>query len=172
MAAEQGAPSDTGSTSSPPADDSASGKGKKRSSSDTVEEDGPQKVIKRRAARACVSCRARKVRCDVVENSPCGNCRWDGVEVRQSRPRSRRGISCRANRLAVHRPGEPPKEVSASSRIRYSKFHLLTFAPQKAAPHREHWAKDPAAGLLCRGSPPPAPGAHYERRRAQAPVWQ
>lgn len=83
MAAEQSAPSDAGSASSPLPDDSSSGKGsKKRSSSDVVEDaDGPQKVIKRRAARACVSCRARKVRCDVVENSPCGNCRWDGVEV-------------------------------------------------------------------------------------------
>jgi hypothetical protein len=40
-------------------------------------------VTKRRAARACVSCRARKVRCDVVEGAPCGNCRWDNVEVRQ-----------------------------------------------------------------------------------------
>ncbi|KAG6219737.1 Cutinase transcription factor 1 beta [Claviceps purpurea] len=40
----------------------------------------PQKVAKRRAARACVSCRARKVRCDVVEGAPCGNCRWDNVE--------------------------------------------------------------------------------------------
>ncbi len=41
----------------------------------------PHKVTKRRAARACVSCRARKVRCDVVEGAPCGNCRWDNVEV-------------------------------------------------------------------------------------------
>ncbi|GJN75261.1 cutinase transcription factor 1 beta [Purpureocillium lilacinum] len=42
--------------------------------------EAPQKVTKRRAARACVSCRARKVRCDVVEGAPCGNCRWDNVE--------------------------------------------------------------------------------------------
>ncbi|KAG6094027.1 Cutinase transcription factor 1 beta [Claviceps sp. LM220 group G6] len=49
----------------------------------------PQKVAKRRAARACVSCRARKVRCDVVEGAPCGNCRWDNVEciVQESRRR-------------------------------------------------------------------------------------
>lgn len=47
------------------------------------------KVIKRRAARACVSCRQRKVRCDVVEGAPCGNCRWDNVEciVQESRRR-------------------------------------------------------------------------------------
>jgi hypothetical protein len=37
------------------------------------------KVTRRRAVLACVSCRARKVRCDVVEGSPCGNCKWDNV---------------------------------------------------------------------------------------------
>ncbi|KAL2131002.1 hypothetical protein VTI74DRAFT_5684 [Chaetomium olivicolor] len=49
------------------------------------------KVTKRRAARACVSCRARKVRCDVVEGAPCGNCRWDDVEciVQESRRRKK-----------------------------------------------------------------------------------
>ncbi|KAI1815019.1 hypothetical protein GGS20DRAFT_545746 [Poronia punctata] len=54
-----------------------------------AEPNGSTKVTKRRAARACVSCRARKVRCDVVEKNPCGNCRWDGVEcvVQESRRR-------------------------------------------------------------------------------------
>ncbi|SPO00976.1 related to cutinase transcription factor 1 beta [Cephalotrichum gorgonifer] len=49
------------------------------------------KITKRRAARACVSCRARKVRCDVVEGAPCGNCRWDNVEcvVQESRRRKK-----------------------------------------------------------------------------------
>lgn len=56
-------------------------KSKKRASADDGSEP-PHKVTKRRAARACVSCRARKVRCDVVEGAPCGNCRWDNVEVR------------------------------------------------------------------------------------------
>ncbi|KAK5993325.1 Cutinase transcription factor 1 beta [Cladobotryum mycophilum] len=56
----------------------ADDKNKKRPATDTP--DGPPKVTKRRAARACVSCRARKVRCDVVEGAPCGNCRWDNVE--------------------------------------------------------------------------------------------
>lgn len=65
--------------------------GKKRSSSTADLKDGapPAKITKRRAARACVSCRARKVRCDVVEGAPCGNCRWDNVEcvVQESRRR-------------------------------------------------------------------------------------
>lgn len=37
--------------------------------------------VKRRASKACHSCRARKVRCDVIENgSPCTNCRLDTVD--------------------------------------------------------------------------------------------
>lgn len=61
---------------------------KKRTASES-DPNGAPKVTKRRAARACVSCRARKVRCDVVEGAPCGNCRWDNVEcvVQESRRR-------------------------------------------------------------------------------------
>lgn len=58
----------------------AAAKAKKRPAP-AADLEAPPKVAKRRAARACVSCRARKVRCDVVESSPCGNCRWDNVEV-------------------------------------------------------------------------------------------
>lgn len=37
--------------------------------------------VKRRASKACCCCRARKVRCDVVESgSPCTNCRLDQVD--------------------------------------------------------------------------------------------
>ncbi|KAK4203822.1 fungal-specific transcription factor domain-containing protein [Triangularia verruculosa] len=38
------------------------------------------KATKRRAARACESCRRRKVRCDVVTQSPCTNCLYEKVE--------------------------------------------------------------------------------------------
>ncbi|KAI5921360.1 transcription factor CTF1 [Camillea tinctor] len=69
---------------------SSSPSSKKRPASGT-EPNGTAKVTKRRAARACVSCRARKVRCDVVEGAPCGNCRWDNVEciVQESRRRKK-----------------------------------------------------------------------------------
>ncbi|KAI1424411.1 fungal-specific transcription factor domain-containing protein [Xylaria sp. FL1777] len=75
---------------SPKAAEKTSPSPKKRSAS-TTEPNGTAKVTKRRAARACVSCRARKVRCDVVEGAPCGNCRWDGVEcvVQESRRRKK-----------------------------------------------------------------------------------
>lgn len=63
---------------------------KKRTASES-DHNGAPKITKRRAARACVSCRARKVRCDVVEGAPCGNCRWDNVEcvVQESRRRKK-----------------------------------------------------------------------------------
>ncbi|KAI0534622.1 fungal-specific transcription factor domain-containing protein [Xylaria digitata] len=75
---------------SPKAAEKSSPSPKKRSAT-TTEPNGTVKVTKRRAARACVSCRARKVRCDVVEGAPCGNCRWDGVEcvVQESRRRKK-----------------------------------------------------------------------------------
>lgn len=39
------------------------------------------RVVKRRAARACVSCRSRKVRCDILVNGECcTNCSLDGLK--------------------------------------------------------------------------------------------
>ncbi|KAJ4010307.1 Cutinase transcription factor 1 beta [Fusarium irregulare] len=66
-------------------------KNSKKRSSPSGDSEQPEKITKRRAARACVSCRARKVRCDVVEGAPCGNCRWDNVEcvVQESRRRKK-----------------------------------------------------------------------------------
>ncbi|KAL6700013.1 transcription factor CTF1 [Trichoderma pleuroticola] len=93
-AANAGSPSDSASPeptdNASTADGRSDDKSKKRSApSDGA--DQPHKVTKRRAARACVSCRARKVRCDVVEGAPCGNCRWDNVEciVQESRRRKK-----------------------------------------------------------------------------------
>ncbi|KAK4553230.1 hypothetical protein LTR86_009760 [Recurvomyces mirabilis] len=41
----------------------------------------PAKSVKRRASKACQCCRARKVRCNVVEHgAPCTNCRLDEVD--------------------------------------------------------------------------------------------
>lgn len=47
---------------------------------------------KKRACKACTSCRARKVRCDVVPlgNPPCSNCKHDEIECCLPPPRKRR----------------------------------------------------------------------------------
>src|SRR5690606_29894125 len=77
------------STATPPKATSQMGSPPKKRTGAATESSAAPKVTKRRAARACVSCRARKVRCDVVEGAPCGNCRWDNVEcvVQESRRR-------------------------------------------------------------------------------------
>ena len=47
--------------------------------------------VKRRAAKACQTCRSRKVRCDVVESGPpCNNCRLDQVPCIVSDSRRKR----------------------------------------------------------------------------------
>lgn len=63
--------------SPPPASDSAI----KRSASVAGLNEQPYRPAKKRAPKACQSCRSRKVRCNVSESGPpCINCRLDEVE--------------------------------------------------------------------------------------------
>ena len=77
---ESSTPSDTTSTRH----QSVSAVQQKRSATDAgLKANGlrPTKSVKRRASKACQCCRARKVRCNVVEHgAPCTNCRLDEVE--------------------------------------------------------------------------------------------
>ncbi|KAH6611302.1 Zn2Cys6 transcriptional regulator [Trichoderma cornu-damae] len=61
----------------------------------------------RRASKACLACRARKVRCDVTIRSPCGNCQWNGQQCVTHARRARR----RRRRRAL---GAIPAESNAS----------------------------------------------------------
>lgn len=54
----------------------------KRTAAITGDRAAPQSYKRRRAARACLSCRQRKVRCNAIDGSPCLNCRSDHLEVR------------------------------------------------------------------------------------------
>ncbi|KIL88484.1 cutinase transcription factor 1 beta [Fusarium avenaceum] len=48
----------------------------------------PESTAKRGAPRACLSCRGRKVRCDVtIQGSPCNNCRLDNLGCVLGKPR-------------------------------------------------------------------------------------
>ncbi|KAF3920440.1 hypothetical protein ABW20_dc0104877 [Dactylellina cionopaga] len=61
--------------------------------------------IKRRASKACQCCRARKVRCNVVEHgAPCTNCRLDNVDcvITESKRRSN---------AAADKPGKAKKKA-------------------------------------------------------------
>ncbi|KAL1306656.1 hypothetical protein AAFC00_005330 [Neodothiora populina] len=71
----------------------------------------PHKSVKRRASKACQSCRARKVRCNVVEQSPCTNCRLDEVECIVSESKRKRKWS---------KPGNEDAEAQCESRTRES----------------------------------------------------
>ena len=70
----------TAATQSPP---------KRRSSTANLGNNG--RTVKRRASKACHCCRARKVRCDVIESgTPCTNCRLDQVECVVSHSKRRK----------------------------------------------------------------------------------
>ncbi|KAI1466409.1 transcription factor CTF1 [Daldinia caldariorum] len=117
---------------------------KKRSAS-TSEPNGSAKITKRRAARACISCRSRKVRCDVVEGAPCGNCRWDNVEciVQESR-RRRKNLFHSTSSTASHSSNAPQ---AAEAQLRAKPANPVAIA-SAAAPlhHSKDATQSPASG--------------------------
>lgn len=89
---------------------------------------------KRRAAKACQTCRSRKVRCDVVycDGKPCTNCRLDEVECvvsdsrRKRKPRSDGGAERSPVSTAETDAGDP-QSSSTHNDITYSKFSPTTY---------------------------------------------
>lgn len=73
------------------------------------------RASKRRASRACLSCRSRKVRCDVVNTSvPCTNCRLDDVEcVVTESNRGKRPTTLNSAAPAPH-PLPPPAAATVA----------------------------------------------------------
>ncbi|KAH7232698.1 fungal-specific transcription factor domain-containing protein, partial [Fusarium solani] len=71
---------------------------------------------RRRAARACMPCRARKVRCDVSEKWPCGNCTWDHRDCVVLGRRTRRfalpSLAARSQLTTSRTVKSEPKPVS------------------------------------------------------------
>jgi hypothetical protein len=71
-----------------PAASSESGSKKRTQSTANLDANGNPKPVKRRAAKACAACRARKVRCDVMQRYhvtadgevTCSNCTMDGIK--------------------------------------------------------------------------------------------
>jgi len=65
-----------------------SGSKKRTTASAGLDSNGNLKPVKRRAAKACAACRARKVRCDVMQRYhitsdgevTCSNCTMDGIK--------------------------------------------------------------------------------------------
>jgi hypothetical protein len=79
-------PSNASASQSPESIDS--GTKKRPSTAAGLDKDGNPKPVKRRAAKACAACRARKVRCDVTQKYhvtangevTCSNCTMDGIK--------------------------------------------------------------------------------------------
>ncbi|KAI1435942.1 fungal-specific transcription factor domain-containing protein [Xylaria sp. CBS 124048] len=142
---------------SPKPKESVSPSSKKRSAT-TVEPHGAVKATKRRAARACVSCRARKVRCDVVEGAPCGNCRWDGVDcvVQESR-RRKKSLFDTTSQLTEAQSLKAKEPNSATASIQ-SQLH-----PVESSPPESH-TNDPG---LSRHSSVEVPITHHQNQRSK-----
>jgi len=67
--------------------------GTKRKASTAYGEAGQSRSVKRRASKACQCCRARKVRCNVVEHgAPCTNCRLDDIDCVVTESRRKRSV--------------------------------------------------------------------------------
>ncbi|KKK16428.1 C6 transcription factor (Ctf1B) [Aspergillus rambellii] len=84
-------------------------KGKRKAS--TAGLSANSRPVKRRASKACCCCRARKVRCDVVENgSPCTNCRLDQVEcvVTESKRKKKSRVDAEST---THQLSQSPAEI-------------------------------------------------------------
>ncbi|KAI5803035.1 fungal-specific transcription factor domain-containing protein [Geopyxis carbonaria] len=97
----------TSSDDNAPTTTTASVAGQKRSNPSGTSTNGPGfRAVKRRASKACQCCRARKVRCNVVEHgAPCTNCRLDEVEciVTESKRRKKNwGVKLDASNNAAH----------------------------------------------------------------------
>jgi hypothetical protein len=86
-------------------------------------------VVRRRASRACLSCRSRKVRCDVTsEGTPCTNCRLDNVACRLT-PSSRGRVRASTGSTTVPRAASSDTgERSQRSSVGVTDFPVaLTF---------------------------------------------
>ncbi|KAJ0416297.1 fungal-specific transcription factor domain-containing protein [Aspergillus carlsbadensis] len=104
--------------------DAAADSAAKRSAPETEDD----RVPKRRAARACVYCRTRKVRCDVLSGGrPCTNCKLDGLECQLAHSvRSRRFAGPRSPARPLH--PDPLSVAHAEHRTSPEQFPVsLTF---------------------------------------------
>ncbi|KJK90644.1 hypothetical protein H633G_05443 [Metarhizium anisopliae BRIP 53284] len=130
--------------------DSGDKSNSKKRASAGEESSGPQKVTKRRAARACVSCRARKVRCDVVEGAPCGNCRWDNVEciVQESRRRKKNLVT-----PSAVGPGAAEAQLRAKATAAPGSTSLATPPLSLSNPDISHLHRTGSVSAFSSGSP-------------------
>ncbi|KAJ5648706.1 fungal-specific transcription factor domain-containing protein [Penicillium lividum] len=102
-------------------------------------EHNKEQLSKRRAARACLSCRNRKVRCDVVNGGrPCTNCRLDNqacVVKESNRGRKPGALPTVSSQAPPESPPHYGSHNRPSSPVRSSRS-LHTPSPRQQQPNR------------------------------------
>jgi hypothetical protein len=102
MSAEKPTSHDGSNASHSPASSHDSGPKKRDPKAAGLDANGNPKPVKRRAAKACAACRARKVRCDVMQRyhvTPegevtCSNCTMDGIKCVIEESKRRKSVFC------------------------------------------------------------------------------
>ncbi|KAM0187493.1 hypothetical protein ACHAPI_011128 [Fusarium lateritium] len=154
----------TSGTLSPPADDSIEShpQSQKRPAAAAWDDNAnanDRSNNKRRATRACLSCRNRKVRCDVINSGvPCTNCRLDCVDclVTESNRGRRPTVSGPAVPVtivvATTHPPEPEPEPPASQSPYYHAGPRRQPSPPSCAPATGPRPEPPIEGALSQPS--------------------
>ncbi|KAI9653891.1 MAG: hypothetical protein M1829_001117 [Trizodia sp. TS-e1964] len=90
------------------------------------------RTVKRRASKACQCCRARKVRCNVVEHGPpCTNCRLDEIECVVAESKRRRKLWAPKPQSLELNPDEAAHEASNGyeSQPLHGEYSASTLSP-------------------------------------------
>jgi hypothetical protein len=106
--------------------------------------------VKRRASKACQCCRARKVRCNVVEHgAPCTNCRLDEVPCIVTESRRRKYVSL------FYFSRQPRSRELSDQRENVTNISQEAPIPQPQA-HRRGDRRQPCPGAHADAAPAPA----------------
>ena len=111
--------------------------------SDPKSGDDKPKPLRRRARRACLSCRSRKVRCDVTHRVPCGNCSWDHIECVVVSRRGKRCVTSLHSHYNISCWGAFPVSLTfqiISPKITSSSYYLKTPSSAVEYPWEENTA--------------------------------
>ncbi|KAF2222899.1 fungal-specific transcription factor domain-containing protein [Elsinoe ampelina] len=98
----------------------------------------PNKAVKRRASKACQCCRQRKVRCNVVEQIPCTNCRLDEVECIVSESKRKKKWSKPGDENSQDNSLDSPPYDSFPADASERRGSVGNYAPSTASEHRPH----------------------------------
>ncbi|RKL49151.1 Cutinase transcription factor 1 beta [Fusarium oxysporum] len=106
-----------------------------------------QRPWKRRSSKACLSCRNRKVRCDVTDGGvPCTNCRLDSINcVLKESNRGRRPTAASCQRRRNSNPPAARDRSSGSPRPIFVTSRLAAAVPESLEPEELSEPDEPDA---------------------------